>query len=382
MKASQAQLEEMSRVHATSMKELLVTWDRKVEARRQVLALESSALSGEILSEDALLHRSATPRGEISGRYADEYRQRLEVLSARLDSLRSAGEAQGRELERVHLHVDELGRAQASLTKRVEVRLEEVKASATLSLHSAASEGLSLLQLRVDALTEGLATEARIREEAVWRLEAVCRKTGEDAAVVGHQAARKAAAAAEAGRETSERHLHALLEKVRADAERTEGDWREEARRRQDAERTLRELRGEIEGLRSELSQRDPRLRAGVVISGEPVTVQSALRTPPMTPRSLAPQRVSSVPLPAPQPAQVTMRVVPVEVAAPSPTPRIMTTTADVDRVLGSSPISPISDGWRELSQFQQQPQLFQGAFSGTTPSLRQGLEPATVLWR
>lgn len=105
------------------------------------------------------------------------------------------------------------------------------------------------LSSRIDALAEGLATEARIREEAVRNLESFCRSS--------EDLLRRSTAAAVAPAQSSadlEQQLKTLLSDVR---EEVEFGRREEANRHHEAEISRRRLRLELDGLREDVGKRE-----------------------------------------------------------------------------------------------------------------------------
>jgi len=85
----------------------------------------------------------------------------------------------------------------------------------------------------------------------------VRRQVKSDAGASVAAATKKANAVAEATRDILEKQLNTVLASIRGDAGRTESDLREELKRRIEAENSLKELRGEIDGLRAEIHERD-----------------------------------------------------------------------------------------------------------------------------
>jgi len=73
-------------------------------------------------------------------------------------------------------------------------------------------------------------------------------------------AARAAQSAADAAASVVERQLNLILLEVRRDVERNENERREETRKRQDVEEKLRQLRGELDDMRSSSVRRDQTL--------------------------------------------------------------------------------------------------------------------------
>merc|ERR1740122_895925 len=194
------------------------------------------------------------------------------------------------------LHKGEISRIEAALHERVgEAMKVGQQAHEVIRIHveerQRRDRSHDSLAVRVDALAEGLAAEARIREEAVLRVEGLCRQAREGtAATVATTAGSPVATAG--GRDPElgglERQLKAVLQEVRFDAERAETGRREEASRRQEAELALMRLRGELDSLREEITIREqfaPRqvttvANAPTVVTAVPQICQATVAQP------------------------------------------------------------------------------------------------------
>jgi len=120
---------------------------------------------------------------------------------------------------------------------------------------------MNQISARVDALSEGLATEARVRDEAVQNLESQCTQTCEDRDQCLQEIAPTASTLELEGQ------LKSLLVEVREEAQ---FGRREEAQRHQEAELSLRRLRSELDSLRGDVSRKEERGPAAVQVVMQP----------------------------------------------------------------------------------------------------------------
>lgn len=227
--------------------------------------------------------------------------------------------AEQREAEQLRRLGAEAERHAAELrdaTAEVECRASEAikigqRAREALEAHceitNDANNAVEALRSRIESVCEGLAVEARlredgltaeanIREEAIQRVEDQCRQAREDAANAAPAAAAAATSAAGVNASAMERQLKAVLTEVRSDADRAETGRREEKQRRQEAELALQRLRGELDVLREELNRRSIPVPMEVVPNTEALpsgTLRAAAAlpapeaAPPTTPKAI-----------------------------------------------------------------------------------------------
>lgn len=243
-------------------------------------------------------------------------RSQMELLSRRVDSLSREFSAEAKRLEALHANVaqslgDQEHREDEMLKRlsldaerhtasihgsmaEVEQRTREAvmvgqRASDALEAHCAAARErdglLNMLQVRVDALADGLGAESRLRSEAVARVESLCQMR--DAEDGGTRA-----------RGESDQRLQASLADVHRTAEYAESKRREEVGKRLEAEATLHRLQAEFDGVRVQLGrQRQSPQRA---------RLDSAEETVPFAMHDVS--RMVSGPMREPSPAVTTVQ--------------------------------------------------------------------------
>ncbi|CAJ1409347.1 unnamed protein product [Effrenium voratum] len=296
-KASHEQLEDLEHQQCKAMESLLHRWDRCAESRRRALETEAGKALGEVQWQ------AAKPEKE-EVRIAEEHVTRLDMLCREQTAVKQ-------QLARLQTDV-KVGNASRSLEGHdtpdwehrfrllsVKVdglcsQLEVVQSTCSAADSRATKEQvLDALRLRADAAAEGLASEVRIREEAVQRLEVQLRG-----------AKRDMDAAMDALRGNLEKQLNAALSTVRSEAARAQQNWQEELQRRQDAENSLRSHQCEMAEMRSKLLRKEQALLEASGLKERPqLTWQSSARggvepadgrgaefaSPAASPRRLAP---------------------------------------------------------------------------------------------
>mmetsp|Transcript_10430 Transcript_10430/g.18033 ORF Transcript_10430/g.18033 Transcript_10430/m.18033 type:complete len:1232 (+) Transcript_10430:125-3820(+) len=318
---------------ASRIDTLVMDLAAKAERETPATALASvhvvEALSARM---DRLTETLGTLGAEITRLEALHRDGMQEGATALADAVHAAEQREAEQLQRlsaeVERHAAELREAAAEVEHRASEAIKiGQRAREALEAHCEITDdrhnAVEALRTRIDSIGEGLAVEARLREEslasetrlreeAVQRVEAQCRQAREDAANAAPAAAAAATSAAGVNANAMERQLMAVLTEVRSDAERAESGRREESQRRREAEVALQRLRGEIDVLREELMR-----RSAVGPMSSPPTVMEAV-TPAELPQSGALRAAAAMAVPE-GPPSVTPKTTP-----PAPPARVM----------------------------------------------------------
>jgi len=286
-KASLDQLEDLEHQQCKAMESLLRRWDRCAESRRQLVETQVGQVLGEVQRPEART-KSSQPTSEVTHPRVEE------ISSAQKDLARKMERFQvdlTRSTEQLH-RLDDVSQEQIRLKhqhQQLVATLEELQHSAQrpsledhpndqwhqrykgLSTKVESLQGrvevlqksfqgakekankeqavLDGLRLRADAAAEGLASEVRLREEGVQRLEAQLQSLTRDMDI-----------AMETLRGSVEKQLHAMLTTAQSAAERKQRDWQLECQKRQDVEGALKEQQCEMAEMRSKLMRKEQAL--------------------------------------------------------------------------------------------------------------------------
>eukprot|EP00930_Biecheleria_cincta_P031937 TRINITY_DN22150_c0_g1_i1.p1 TRINITY_DN22150_c0_g1~~TRINITY_DN22150_c0_g1_i1.p1 ORF type:complete len:1145 (-),score=212.01 TRINITY_DN22150_c0_g1_i1:192-3626(-) len=245
------------------------------------VAANSQAGTNQSRLEDLLQSKASSAASMLSQQWEQRFHglnAKLDVLARQVDELASC---LAKHMEKHSLEVatlsDAENRSQVQM-QRIQQQISE-NAHAQSRLNPDENALIESLKLRVDVTTEGLASESRIREQQVLRMESLIKQVRDEAVAAAAAASRKANSSADRIREALEKQLNAVVASVRGDAERTEMGWREELSRRQEAEVSLRSLRSEVESLRSEAVLREKASHEQKAIGSSPSALDFASKT-------------------------------------------------------------------------------------------------------
>lgn len=228
----------------------------------QVAATSQAGVNQSRL-EDLLQSKASSAASILSQQWEQRFHSvsaKLDILARQVDELASS---LAKHMEKQSLEVATLSDAENRSQAQLQFITQQLGESTHVQskLNPDETDLIESLKFRVDVTTEGLASESRIREEQVLRMESLIKQVRDEAVASAVAASRKATSSADKIREALEKQLNAVVSSVRGDAERTEMGWREELNRRQEAEEALRALRSEVEGLRSEAVLREDAFR-------------------------------------------------------------------------------------------------------------------------
>ncbi|CAK8990083.1 unnamed protein product [Durusdinium trenchii] len=268
-KASHEQLEDLEHQQCKAMESLLRRWDHCAESRCKAVESQVVKLVDEVHEPERRqqaqvgascfqelvrkVDRLQAHLAELSRASNTDHSKRLEELSAEQARMRQhlqkKAEQPGLE-DRINSdrqHLSGLAAKVDALQSQVEALCSGLQAAeAKASKEQAILDGL---RLRADAAAEGLASEVRLREEGLLRLEAQLQNLSRDTE-----------AAMEALRGGVEKQLNAMLTTAQSTAERKQRDWQQECQRRQDAESALKEHQLEMAEMRSKLLRKEQAL--------------------------------------------------------------------------------------------------------------------------
>lgn len=276
-KASHEQLEDLEHQQCKAMESLLRRWDRCAESRRQ--AVESQV--GQALDEVQRVDSKSRPSEAVV--MVEELSAANRELAKKLGQLQANFEQMSRSLPHVN-RLEELSQEQQRMKLQLSTREGQVQNQGLeepAGLWHQRYQGLSNkvdtlqrqvdtlrsgfqsaqeradkeqaildgLRLRADAAAEGLASEVRLREEGVLRVETRLETL-----------AREMDLAMGTLRGSLEKQLHAMLATAQSAAERKQRDWQLECQKRQDVESALREQQCEMAEMRSKLLRKEQAL--------------------------------------------------------------------------------------------------------------------------
>jgi len=265
-KASHEQLEDLEHQQCKAMETLLRRWDHCAENRRQRVESEVGQALDEVQRADSKSHPSEAVMLQVEdlsaanrelasklGRLQANFEQMSRSLPhvSHLSQEQRMKQVQNQGLEEPaaqwHQRYQGLSTKVDSLQRQVEtLRSGFQSAQERADKEQAILDGL---RLRADAAAEGLASEVRLREEGVLRVETRLENV-----------AREMDLAMGTLRGSLEKQLHAMLATAQSAAERKQRDWQLECQKRQDVESALREQQCEMAEMRSKLLRKEQAL--------------------------------------------------------------------------------------------------------------------------
>lgn len=241
------------------MEALLRRWDHCAETRRQAVESAVQGLALEVSGPDSKSHPEAVMlQVEDLSAANRELASKLGRLQANFEQMSRMDASQEQRKQVQHKALEEPAvqwhqRYQGLSTKvdSLQRQVDTLRSGFQSAQERADKEQAILdgLRLRADAAAEGLASEVRLREEGVLRVETRLENV-----------AREMDLAMGTLRGSLEKQLHAMLATAQSAAERKQRDWQLECQKRQDVESALREQQCEMAEMRSKLLRKEQAL--------------------------------------------------------------------------------------------------------------------------